>query len=526
MKKTRLTAVFALLFAIIMAASCGVQNRPETGAASPGAAGPAGKVSVSVFDRGTTGQTQVDNNYWTDWIKEGVKRDLNIDVTFVPIPRSEEESKLNVLMAANEAPDICFTYNRDLIANYINQGGLTDLTELIKEHGKNLNVVLGEEVFQYGRFYGKLYSVPARRNFVSNTSYWIRKDWLDTLKLDIPDNTEDWYAAVSAFKTENPGDVEGVIPIALQPSGSMGNMIDTFTMMNVMSDEDIACMPEFIKPGVKDFYRYMNKLNDEDLLMPDFAIQVGDNKRDAEVMAGKVGFLPTPGVVDYPLRNQPGLVRNLWDTVPGSELVPCDPFTNPHDGGKHTKYLYALYGILAIVPSYSKNAKEAVQYLDWTTDYEVIKFLQFGEEGVQHNVVDGIPVLVALDNERKHNSPSNSDYTITQNGVNLYGNLDLNRKAWVMGYGAEYAELAEKTYMVGLKDSLLPFVFDRPVEAAAKHGQALNDKATTLRSLVVTCPPGDFDKLYDELTQDYMANGGQAVYDERVEVFKLMASGN
>ena len=55
-------------------------------------------LKVSVFDRGNTGGTAPDNNYWTKWIQEKFGDPRNINIEWVVIPRSEEESKLATLM--------------------------------------------------------------------------------------------------------------------------------------------------------------------------------------------------------------------------------------------------------------------------------------------------------------------------------------------------------------------------------------------------------------------------------------------
>ena len=39
------------------------------------------RIKVEVFDRGTPGQTPVDNNYWTKWIQENFGNPNNIKVT-------------------------------------------------------------------------------------------------------------------------------------------------------------------------------------------------------------------------------------------------------------------------------------------------------------------------------------------------------------------------------------------------------------------------------------------------------------
>ena len=40
-------------------------------------------LTVEVFDRGTTGQTPPDNNYWTQWIQKNFGDSNNINVKFI-----------------------------------------------------------------------------------------------------------------------------------------------------------------------------------------------------------------------------------------------------------------------------------------------------------------------------------------------------------------------------------------------------------------------------------------------------------
>src|SRR5690606_16757509 len=63
-------------------------------------------ITVEVYDRSNPGGSPPENNFYTNWIKEGVLRDHNIAVTFVPVPRWTEVEVLNNLLAAGDAPDI------------------------------------------------------------------------------------------------------------------------------------------------------------------------------------------------------------------------------------------------------------------------------------------------------------------------------------------------------------------------------------------------------------------------------------
>ena len=133
-------------------------------------------LKISVFDRGVTGGTAVDNNAWTKWIQENFGDPRNIKIEWVVIPRSEEESKLNILMASGEAADISFTYNEALVTNFVAQGGLVELSDLIEKYGPHLKSFLGETVLSAGIFNGGQYAIPARRVVVATQGMFIRED--------------------------------------------------------------------------------------------------------------------------------------------------------------------------------------------------------------------------------------------------------------------------------------------------------------------------------------------------------------
>ena len=104
-------------------------------------------LKVSVFDRGTPGNSPADNNYYTKWIQENFGDPRNITIEWVVIPRSEEESKLATLItSADTAPDVCFTYNGAIVSNYVSQGGVREISDLIDQYGPTLKEFLGQEV--------------------------------------------------------------------------------------------------------------------------------------------------------------------------------------------------------------------------------------------------------------------------------------------------------------------------------------------------------------------------------------------
>ena len=161
-------------------------------------------LSVQIFDREIPGLSMTDG-YQAQFIKEGLAEE-GVNVSFVTTPRWTTDDQLNVLMAAQDAPDLCVTYSGSLIANYIKQGGLVDLGPYIDEYGSSLKAYLGEEVLQYGRYDGVQYAIPGRRPNIASFGTFVRKDWLDKMGMDVPETTDEFYEMLVAMKAQNPGE--------------------------------------------------------------------------------------------------------------------------------------------------------------------------------------------------------------------------------------------------------------------------------------------------------------------------------
>ncbi len=166
-------------------------------------------LKVEVFDRGNSpaGST-ITSNYLTKLVNERFGAPNKIDVQYVPIPRSEELQKLNVLMASGgDVPDIVFTYDQGTFNRYAQQGGLTDLTDLLNQYGPNLKKFLGDETLAYGQIEGKQFAIPGKRSVLGKYASYIRQDWLDALKMPMPQTTDELYTTLKAFKEKDPGKV-------------------------------------------------------------------------------------------------------------------------------------------------------------------------------------------------------------------------------------------------------------------------------------------------------------------------------
>jgi putative aldouronate transport system substrate-binding protein len=476
-------------------------------------------LTVEVFDRGVQGQPDLNNNQWTRYINNNFGKANNVKVNFVPVIRTQEVDKLNILMAAGDAPDVSFIYDQATVNKYVKNDSIIQLDDLLAKYGPTLRSYLGETILKYGLVGGKQMVIPAKRNMVPQNVAFIRQDWLDALGLPLPTTKDELYNTLVAFRDKNPGKVSGVIPwaTAVSGSGSMYNYGNIFeASWGRMTEQEYAATPGWKRPGNKEALRFLNKLYNEKLLSPDLAIDKTGKQADGDVTNGKAGFFCS--LWDYPYRLSPGIYTTLKKNVPTAVLTPVDTFKNY--AGKYLKSVWPPYGMFIMIPKTSKNAEQAMKYIDWLAKPETLFYLQNGEEGVNHKLVNGLPQGIPQTGDKMMPSSLNIDYEFVVNGAEL-NDPAKNDKLVTMSYTGN-EDGAAKSLAIGVKDGLTPFFFDTPNEASIKYSKTLGDKNTEMTAKLIYCRPSEFDVLYANLVEEYMSAGGQAVMDENIKIYKAM----
>lgn len=471
------------------------------------------ELKIEVFDRDTPGYP-ADNNFWTRWCQQQFGNPNNIKLKYVPVQRLQEIDKLNILMASNDAPDIVFTYDLFTVYNYVRYGGLTDLKAPLRSQGKNLQKYLSPAVLKEGIFNGKQYAVPAKRVMYGALNGFIRKDWLDKLGLPVPKTTQEWYNTMKAFKEKDPGKLgDRLIPFALMNDSqniawNSQLLLDSFKKK--IRPDEAKYLPEWQVPGFKDGIRFLNKMYHEGLISPEFALDKDGNMFKRDILQGRVGYFSSN--FDEPYRITPGYNNELKKNNPDAKFVPCDPFANSQ--GKHVKRVYGRNGFYIMVPKSSRRVNEAIRYLDWMSQPEVLEFLQFGEKGTHYKELrDGVPVSILVDGEKRQTD----DIAIIVNGKDL-GDPDKNMQA-----GASRCPGWEKEWVASYQMSISGEQYVKPVfpiESEAKLKKSLYGKDSEIFTKSLTVAPAEFDKTYDALVQEYMKMGGKQVMDDRKAYLK------
>ena len=496
-------------------------------------------ITVEVYDRGNDGGSDPTNNMYTEYIKKGMLEDHNVEVEFKAVPRWTEVEEVNNLLAAGSAPDICVTYDYPTIQTYANMGGVLDLQSYVSDYKNDLPNLwnwLGETNIYWDQDLndGTLWAIEGKLANSRRILTFVRQDWLDTLGLSAPTNKAEFYDMICAFRdnadTLLGADASKMIPFSVSydvgwraalliESEINPSITDKEYYINGFDDRKLT------ENGTKEAIRTLNKWYNEGLMWNDFALYgSGDTTEDDMMKAGYVGAFMHNW--DYPFRNgedsiQANLVRLVGDNA---KYVAVDCFEDAN--GNYTKYVSSTAGDRKIFfPSTNTEPVASMLYLDWISDPAHIEYLQQGDLGVTHNVLDdGAIEIVAATGDAIQNSGMNIDYTITCNGIH-FTDEEITLKSAAHNYAnvdSKDVENAINIAETGMKRA--KNYKTAPISAEDGMGEALAAKRDILLDTAVSAPISDFDAVWDEGMDDYLASGGSAIMEERATAWDAVYS--
>lgn len=548
MKKKVLSILLAAVMTFSLAA-CGGGDAPESSSAegSSVSEGPVVEVSqaefengrftetrhirVEIYDRGNDGGSDPTNNKYTEYIKKGMLEDHNVEVEFVKVPRWTEVDDINNLLAAGTAPDICVTYSYPTIQTYADMGGVIDLSGYVnqyKDELPNLWNWLGDTNINWDRdpVTGKLWAIEAKLATSNRVVTFVRQDWLDKLNMKAPTTKQEFEDMLVAFRdnaaTLLGADADKMIPysVSYDVGWRAATLIESFIDPEI-SDKEFYINGfddrKLTQNGTKEAVRLLNKWYNMGLMWDDFALYgSGDTTEDSMMKAGYVGAFTHNW--DYPFRNgEDSINANLQRQVGAdAKFVAIDCFEDKNGG--HTKFVPGPIDRKIFFPSTNTEPLASMLYLDWISAPEHIKYLQIGDEGVTHNVLEGGAIqTVAATGDAIMNSGMNIDYTITCNGLNL-GDAKLTSLSKAYTYAANEPALVQQADKIAGTDLRVgKNVNVGAIEAEAGVGDTLSAKRDQTYDNAVVASPDQFDAVWDEYISDYLSAGGQDIMDERAE---------
>lgn len=376
--KTRKVAAF-LLAAVLALLAAGCQSNQEAGVTG------GNTVTISVFDRGTVPASEgtYEDNRWTRWINE----ETGLNVEWVPINRNEAQQKLNMLIATGSAPDIMVEYDAKYIAGLVNQNIIQPIDKYVEQYSTSYKKYLEEnaDLKQYVTYNGEMYAFTNRRSIenVVNKAMWIRQDWLDNLGLPMPQTDEEFIETARAFTYNDPdrNGVDDTIGAALlQWQGITEDMYFASSMWYV---EDGKPVYGSLVDRYADSLNFMKTLYSEKLIDEEFITDKQSTNQKRLWTTGKAGIFTNNVSEEFN--------RDLMKNIPSANPVPLEPVGTKY--GRNGLWQEPAAQRYCVFNRKMQNPEAGVKLIDWMIDKGWFT-LMFGEEGIHHRLVDGVPQVI------------------------------------------------------------------------------------------------------------------------------------
>jgi putative aldouronate transport system substrate-binding protein len=324
----------------------------------------------------------------------------NVKVEFLELSDTEFKDRVSMMLASSDPIDFIATANNSATVyskteqmKLHNQGVIVPLTDLIDKYSvwlkKELEATEGWQDFITGPE-GEIYAFPALVECFHCSRYnkmWLNTAWLDNLKMEIPETTDQYYEVLKAFKEKDAngnGDPNDEIPFA-SAIGGLHHSVDGYFMcsfiycdgykrLNVNNGKVIAA---FVQPEYREGLRYMNKLYSEGLIYPETFTQDRNTLRqlNSQKYESVVGSLLSPHHV-Y-IGNREGDEEPRW-----FEYMGIAPLKGPNGVRTTAYHYYDRFQCAGFIPAAAKNPALVMRFLDWMYSEEGSFMMKQGPEGI------------------------------------------------------------------------------------------------------------------------------------------------
>ena len=332
------------------------------------------KVELNVFATKSAFVADFETNEFTKWYEE--KTGVHINWT---VPSGDAQQSFNLMIASGEYPDVILGMglSREQVMNLVSQGILVDIKDEIEEYGYYIKKMFEEEpsALKNVTIGNAIYGVPkVSADFQGRfeCGMWVYQPWLEKLGIDEPQNTEEFYQMLKAFKEQDPNGngKADEIPLAARGVRNWNQGIESYIMSAfIPTDSERTYVDNgkvkyaAVQPEYREGLRYLNKLYKEGLLYQDTFI-IDRNQLTA------IGENETP-ILGASTGSYQGFFCNPTATSERyHEFVSIPPLEGP-DGKRETVAKRStLNGCSFMVTKECPDPALAVKWVDWLLSTE------------------------------------------------------------------------------------------------------------------------------------------------------------
>ncbi len=344
------------------------------------------KVSYNVMVRKHVAVEDFMTNDLTLWYEEKT----NVHMDMETVPGDGWDTKLNLMFASNEYPDMIIGgITREAAVLYGSQGYFIPLNDLIKKYCPNVTQTFEEFPFiEKGvtTSDGTIYAFPGgEENYQTNLPMrmWYYKPWMEKLNAEVPTTTEEYYQYLKLIKETdlNENGKNDEIPLVGMNGGWFGEVYpflmnafifcDKLTFLIPLDDGTIIMAAE--QEEWKEGLHYLNKLYEEGLIYDaSFSLNQLELRSLCENPDPIVGTVPFGWWGGFVIHGGPSGRFQEYDAIP--------PLEGPN-GLKTTPHYDPHVEVDALITDKAANPEVLARWVDWFFTYEGIMTGFFGFEG-------------------------------------------------------------------------------------------------------------------------------------------------
>lgn len=301
----------------------------------------------------------------------------------------------NLMLVSGDIPDVVGgDALKDNFFKYGMEGAFVPLNDLIDQHAPNLKQFLAENPFIKKAITapdGNIYYIPYIPDGKTARAYFIRQDWLDKLGLQQPQNVDELYEVLTAFRNQDPNGngKKDEVPFFAREWTEMIRLVTLWDARSTGSDAAHQFYIEgdkvrfgYADPEYRVAIRNLAKWYKEGLI--DQEVFTRGSRAREFLLANDLG-----GMTHDWFASTSGYNVSLKDKVQGFQLVPFAPPASPKGRRMEEN------GRIAVKPdgwaiSYAnEHPVETIKYFDFVFSKKGRNLFNFGIEGVHWDMVNG-----------------------------------------------------------------------------------------------------------------------------------------
>ncbi|GHV86705.1 ABC transporter substrate-binding protein [Spirochaetia bacterium] len=386
-RKVTLAGLVLLMAAgLVFAGGGGQQSSGSTAAGS--------KPTLSVGMQTDAFISDYKNNYLTQYMEQ--LHNINIEFYMLPSDNTELRTKLALMVASNDLPDVIMTnaLPQETILDYGSKGAFLDLTKYYNDPAKSPNyakisaedkaLILNTVTMADGKIYSLVSFQPETWNLTPNRLYFNR-EWAAKLGLKPPTTTEELRQVLIAFRDRDPNGNGRKDEIGVYGwfNGGYGEnittaLINSFIFYNpnnlALDRTGNTVIAPFADPAFRKALQYLNTLYKDGVLAASLFTDDQQTFRSVLNSNPPVVGITTAGSVG----NWPNADHNP-NYLAMAPLLP--PLTGP-EGVSYTSYTEYVPGHIAFITSKARDPELAWKFAESFYGEDPSISSRFGQEGL------------------------------------------------------------------------------------------------------------------------------------------------